>query len=400
MNLNQLFYNKKLKINVGVVGRFHLFDLALQLKKFGLLNKLITTYPKFITKKWKIDNKEVVSEIFLEILNRFNQIFFIKKLNYFSDYLHLFIMKMHANKCSKLLKECDLFIGGSSSSLEALKKSKKLKKITILERGSPHVNFQVKNIKTENKASGLNPNYKANIVHLNRDLLEYELADYISVPSTFCKKTFLKYGISKSKLILNPYGVDIKNFRPEKKKDKVFRIIFSGTGSFGKGYHYLLRAFYELNLTNSEVWHLGNINHEMQSTFNKYKKENWILKGSISQDQLRNYYSQGSVLILPSTSEGLALVMLQAMACKLPVICTPNTGGEDIIKNKKEGFIIPVRRVDILKNKILYLYRNSNICKKMGIAARRKIIENFTWDHYGIRYLKNINKICKRNNLQ
>ena len=34
----------------------------------------------------------------------------------------------------------------------------------------------------------------------------------------FCKKTFLKYGISKSKLILNPYGVDIKNFRPEKKK--------------------------------------------------------------------------------------------------------------------------------------------------------------------------------------
>ena len=36
-----------------------------------------------------------------------------------------------------------------------------------------------------------------------------------------------KYGISKSKLILNPYGVDIKNFRPEKKKDKVFRIIFS-----------------------------------------------------------------------------------------------------------------------------------------------------------------------------
>ena len=127
MNLNQLLYNKKLKINVGVVGRFHLFDLAFQLKKFGLLNKLITTYPKFITKKWKIDNKEVVSEIFLEILSRFNQIFFIKKLNYFSDCLHLFIMKMHANKCSKLLKECNLFIGGSSSSLEALKKSKKLK---------------------------------------------------------------------------------------------------------------------------------------------------------------------------------------------------------------------------------------------------------------------------------
>ena len=45
-----------------------------------MLNKLITTYPKFITSKWGFDNKEVESEIFLELLNRFNQLFLVKKI--------------------------------------------------------------------------------------------------------------------------------------------------------------------------------------------------------------------------------------------------------------------------------------------------------------------------------
>ena len=309
---------------------------------------------------------------------------------------------MHSYKCASLLNECQIFIGSSSSSLEAILKSKKLNKITILERGSPHIFFQIKNIKKDNKLIKNNSINNFDITNikkklLERDLLEYKLADYISVPSTFCKKTFLQYGVAKNKLILNPYGVDIKNFKPIKKKDKTFRIIFSGAGTFAKGYHDLLKAFYELNLPNSEVWHLGAISNEMHYMLKRYKKQNWILHGSRPQQQLYKYYSQGSVLILPSTSEGLALVILQAMACKLPVICTPNTGGEDIIKNGREGFIVPVRRVDVLKKKILFLYNNPNICKSMGILARKRIVKNFSWDHYGIRYLENIKKLYKKN---
>ena len=141
---------KNFKVNIGVVGRFWLFDLALQLKKFGVLNKLITTYPKFIATRWGIPSEYVVSNFLLELLNRFNQLNFLKKINFYSNYLHLFIMRTQANSCANLLEECDIFIGSSSSSLEALKRSKKLGKMTILERGSPHILFQIDNIKKEN----------------------------------------------------------------------------------------------------------------------------------------------------------------------------------------------------------------------------------------------------------
>ena len=63
------------KVNLAVVGRFHAFNLALQLQKYGMLNKLITTYPKFLTKKFGINNNAVVSELSLELLNRVRQKF-------------------------------------------------------------------------------------------------------------------------------------------------------------------------------------------------------------------------------------------------------------------------------------------------------------------------------------
>jgi len=87
------------------------------------------------------------------------------------------------------------------------------------------------------------------------------------------------------------------------------------------------------------------------------------------------------------------MVQLQAMACGLPVICTTNTGGEDIIRNGKEGFIVPIRDVEALKEKILYLYSNPEKCKKMGYNAKKRVKENFTWDHYGDRIIKKYKEI-------
>ena len=57
-----------MKVIISITGRFHYFDLAYQIQKSNYLNKLITTYPKFITKRWKIKTKNIVSFFSLEIL--------------------------------------------------------------------------------------------------------------------------------------------------------------------------------------------------------------------------------------------------------------------------------------------------------------------------------------------
>lgn len=376
------------KVNVNVVGRFHAFNLAEQLKKHAVLNKIITTYPKFKVKEWGLDNNEIVSELWLEILNRYrNKIPIISKEN-----INKFVKIQHAKNSAEYINDIDIVIGWSGSSLETIIKAKEKGKIFILERGSSHYTDQMNILQEEHEKHKLK--YKPSFLMWQRELLEYELADYISIPSSFVKRTFVEQGVSEDKLLVNPYGVDLSEFRQIPKEDNVFRIIFAGGGSLRKGYHYLLQAFYELNLPNAEVWHLGSVNDEIKPFLDKYKTDKWILKGHIPQKELYKYYSQGSVFVLPSLEEGLAMVQAQAMSCGLPLICTTNTGGDDLItKDGEEGFVIPIRDIEALKEKILYLYENQDVCKKMGEKAKQRVSSGFTWDDYGNRYIENLKRV-------
>ena len=377
-----------MKINISVVGRFHAFNLAQQLRKHKVLNKLITTYPKFKVREWGLENKEIVSELWLEVLNRYKN-----KIPFFSnEVINNFVKIRHAKNSAKYIDKADIIVGWSGSSLETIIQTKKENKISIVVRGSSHYNYQMKILSNEYKKNNLSfsPNYS----QWQRELLEYELSDYIQVNSSFVKRTFIEQGIPEEKIIMVNTGVDLQEFKQIPKEDQVFRIIFAGGGSIRKGYHYLLQAFYELNLPNCEVWHLGNINDEIKPFLYKYKTDKWILKGHIPQKELYKYYSQGSVFVLPSLEEGLAMVQAQAMACGLPIICTTNTGGEDFIsKNGKEGFVIPIRDVKSLKEKILYLYENQDIAKEMGQEAKKRILIGYSWDDYGKKIVSEYEKI-------
>lgn len=378
-----------MKVNISVIGRFHAFDLAKELQNENILNKLITTYPKSIVSKWQIKKEFVKDEIFLELIRRYqNKIPLIPKF-----YLNSFIQNKHAKNSSKYMDDCDVFIGWSGSSLEAIIEAKKHNKITILERGSSHYNYQMKIL------SEINENFIPDYKTWQRELLEYELADYISIPSSYVKRTFLENGISEKKLLVNPYGVNLNEFKQIEKTDTKFRIIFAGSGSFRKGYHYLLQAFYELNLKNCELWHLGKVQDEMKPYLDKYKTENFILKGHQPQNKLFEFYSQGNVFIMPSLEEGMAMVQFQAMACGLPLICSTNTGGDDLItKDGEEGFVIPIKNVEAIKEKILYLYNNQDIAKEMGKKAKKRVQLGFTWKDYGRRYLENLKRIYETKN--
>ena len=125
----------------------------------------------------------------------------------------------------------------------------------------------------------------------------------------------------------------------------MFRVVWCGTLCVRKGIHYLLQAFHELDLKNSELILIGAIDEDFKLFLDKYKKTNIKALGPKPQKTLPRYYSQGSIFVHPSIEEGLSMVQLEAMACGLPLICTTNTGGEDIITDEKDGFVVPIRDV-------------------------------------------------------
>ena len=67
------------------------------------------------------------------------------------------------------------------------------------------------------------------------------------------------------------------------------------------------------------------------------------------------------------------MVQAQAMACGLPVICTTNTGGAEIIDEGFNGHVIPIRNIQILKNKIKDLYYDRIKLNKMSKNAYESI---------------------------
>ena len=68
-----------------------------------------------------------------------------------------------------------------------------------------------------------------------------------------------------------------------------------------------------------------------------------ILKPSLSQSDLRHEYKSHDILLLSSLKEGIANVVLEAMAIGLPVISTDCGGMKELVKNKETGWLVPVR---------------------------------------------------------
>jgi glycosyltransferase involved in cell wall biosynthesis len=87
--------------------------------------------------------------------------------------------------------------------------------------------------------------------------------------------------------------------------------------------------------------------------------------------------------VLASVEEGLALVQAQAMACGVPVIATTNTGADDLFTDGVEGFIIPIRSPEAIRERIERMIDNKELRDKMAAASLERVKSLGGWDRYG-----------------
>ncbi|MDF5720668.1 MAG: glycosyltransferase family 4 protein [Rhizonema sp. PD37] len=225
---------------------------------------------------------------------------------------------------------------------------------------------------------------------IERKEREVQLADRIFVASSFTKKSLLEIGVESEKVSVIPYGAPVDYFQPQPKLNNYFRALFVGRVSPRKGVHYLLQAWQKLQLDDAELMLVGS-NLFPKGWLEQYKD---ICRHVPSTPHflLNQYYSSASVFVFPSLVEGFALVLLEAMSCGIPVITTPNTAGPDILTDGVEGFIIPIRDVEALKQKLEWCYSHPHELAQMGRAARRKA-EQLNWALYQQRLANQIQEI-------
>lgn len=180
-------------------------------------------------------------------------------------------------------------------------------------------------------------------------------------------------------------GLDTKWFRPlSAVRKREHSVIFVGNvEDRKKGVVYLLKA---LTLTRNKV-HLTVVDG---GSPNRRYVTKWIdrfglngrihFTGKISAEKLIELYSMNQVAVSPSLYEGFGFPAAEAMACGLPLICSDAGALPEVVgENGKTAIIIRSREPDELARAIDFLIDNPDARERIGAAARKRIMESFTW---------------------
>ncbi|HEX9917345.1 MAG TPA: glycosyltransferase family 4 protein [candidate division Zixibacteria bacterium] len=284
---------------------------------------------------------------------------------------------------SREIKDCDIFHGWLGYSLNTLSKFGESRTKILIDVYTAHPEHRRKLLSEEYEKFNLNcripdePLWK-------KYVKEMELADYLLAPSEYVYNSCTSEGVPEEKIKVIPFGVDLQRFKPVKKSDSLFRLLFVGMISINKGVYYLLEAYKQLHLPKSELVLIGHLQPEFKNIITKY---NGLFRHlpHVPNGQLLNWYGGSSAFVFPSLTEGSAMVTYEAMACGIPSIVTENSGS--VVRDKVDGFVIPIRDIESLKEKILFFYENEEKRKEMGKSARERA-EQFTWERYGNQLIK------------
>lgn len=102
--------------------------------------------------------------------------------------------------------------------------------------------------------------------------------------------------------------------------------------------------------------------------------------------ELRNIYESSGIFVLPSEAENFPIVLLEAMAAGLAIITTAGTGCAEVVGDA--GLLVPVRDSRAIGRALKQLVEDADLRHRLGVAARRRIEENFTWRAVAERYVE------------
>lgn len=124
----------------------------------------------------------------------------------------------------------------------------------------------------------------------------------------------------------------------------------------------------------------------------KNLKDYVIFTGYVPDEQLAAYYSLCDLFVMPSKEtkegniEGFGMVLIEANACKRPVIGTDSGGISEAIIDDKTGLIIPAENQDELYNALIKILTDTKLAKKYGEEGKKRVEEEFSWNKVTKRF--------------
>ena len=166
-------------------------------------------------------------------------------------------------------------------------------------------------------------------------------------------------------LFLTQNGVDCEMFKPTQplSTEGPLRVGFAGTG---KGIHDRRKGLTEFVIPACQKAGVQLVTAVART------------ESALSPEEMPAFHNNYDIFLLPSSSEGLSIAMLEALACGRPVISTRVGGSTEVITDLANGFLVH-RTVDAIVERLEWFDRNRNSLVAMGRQARHLIEQDWSW---------------------
>jgi len=244
-------------------------------------------------------------------------------------------------------------------------------------------------------------------VRPGQKLKEMELADLVLAACSFVERTIREFHPNK-KIALVPYGVDAEFWSPGGEDDRTtgrrdngtigglrsedallatsdspritspLRFIYAGQSSIRKGIPVLLAAWSRAELHDAELILVGS--WQLAESRLQQLPKGVRFAGPVGLSSLRNYYRQSDVFVFPSFFEGFGLVILEAMACGLPVVASDRSAAPDLVDDSC-GRIVAAGNIDELTEVLRWCAAHRETVAAMKDRARQIALAH-SWANY------------------
>ncbi|WP_077000886.1 glycosyltransferase family 4 protein [Variovorax sp. KK3] len=227
---------------------------------------------------------------------------------------------------------------------------------------------------------------------LERKAQELELADLVVVASRFVAESLPSWAANKAR-VLSPFGSPVSATPPPPKvvdPSKPLRVLFVGSMGQRKGLGDLFQAMHLLKGENIELVVMGSPLADLD--FYRGQYAGFTHEKGRPHAEVLALMRSCDVFCLPSLYEGRALVMQEAMSQGLPIVITPNTGGDDLVIEGKTGFLVPIRSPEKIAEKLAWFNQNRQALPAMSEAAVQHAA-GYTWKGYSEVVIDAIRKL-------
>jgi len=237
--------------------------------------------------------------------------------------------------------------------------------------------------------------------------------DAIIAVSEAVKDALIKSGIEAKLIRVIPDGIDFSPYDDRSSKDYLYKEFSFDPDDFlvgivaqltdEKGHKYLIQASQHLRERSSKIKIVivgeGPLRMELGRMVKEIRGEDMVFFMGFRED-IPQILKSLDVFVLSSEREGLGSILMDAMACRLPIVATRVGGIPELIEHRRTGLLVPPQKPKALANAILAIYEDREMARQLGRQGYGVVHQKFSAEAMALKAVDLYEELARKKGIR